>query len=174
VRKLKKLTTGDIVAGVCSILLVVLAFTSTWAKYTIEVFGTSESEGATLVDSDAFSALAWLAVLAALVGAVVFIMRATSGKPANAGMIYMVLGVITLLALVILVVTGPKDITGALEEELGGISLDDLGDLGGFSVEAGRGFMLYVGVLLAAGVAVGGFMLKGMSSTTETPSAPTL
>lgn len=171
-RDLKNLSTGDKVAGVSSILLLLLSFVKPWASYKISAFGESQSEGASALDGDAFSLLPKLAVLFALVAVVVFIMRATSGKPDNSSMLYLVLGGLAFVFLLITVIQGPKDITDAIEKELGGgIDLGELGDLAGFSIEATRGILLYIGTLLAAGIAVGGFLSKNESGTAAAPPA---
>lgn len=168
---MKKLTTGDMVAGVCSILLVLLAFTKQWASYEIEAFGTSTSEGASILDADAFSVLPKLGILLGFISAIVFIVRAVSGGPSSAPTIYLGVGVVALALLVITIITGPEDISGALENELPGVDLEELGELAGLDIKEGRGIMLYVGALLSAGIAVGGLMAKNATTRTD-PAAP--
>jgi hypothetical protein len=176
VSRLKKLATGDLVAGVCAILLLILSFTKGWASYEFTAFGTTQSEGASLLDGDAFGILAKLAVLAALIAAIVFVVRAASGGPANAATLYMGLGALAFLLLLLVIVMGPEDLTGALEDELPGVDLGELEEVAGFSIESGRGILLYIGALLAAGIAAGGFMLKGSPAvgTSDVPAAPSV
>lgn len=170
---LKGSTTGDKVAGICAVLLLITPFLKLWGKYSyeIDVFGVqqSDSTGAALVDGDAFTAiLAWLVVLAALVTVVVFARRATKGEPSDPSMLYMGLGAAMFVLLLIMFLQGPKDFA-SIASDLSGVDFEGLG--GGVSLETSRGIFMFLGPLLALGVVAGGFMAKG-SDAAPGPAAP--
>lgn len=170
---LSKSSTGDKVAGICAILLLITPFLKMWGKYSYEIdlFGVeqSESTGAALVDGDAFTAVfAWLVVLAALATVGVVVRRMTSGIPSDPSTLYMALGGAMFVLLLILFLQGPKDF-GELAGELSGVDFEGLG--GGVSLDTSRGILMFLGPLLALGVVAGGFMSKSEGAATG-PVAP--
>jgi len=164
-----RLSQGEKIVAVSSGLLVLLSFFPLWAKYEYDVGAFSDSERYSAW-SDAFSFLTKLAVLLALAALVLIIVRAV-GKDVNlpvpAGLVYVALGGLTTLLLLIVVITGPKDLGDLGVTGLTGAQLDLL-DAG---FEISRGFMLFVGTALAAGILVGGYL--HMQGETTGPSSPT-
>jgi hypothetical protein len=162
-----RLSQGEKIAAVCSGLLVLLSFFPLWAKYEVEFGGVSDSERYSAW-SDAFNFLSKLAILLALTVLVILVVKAV-GKdiklPVNTGLLYVVLGGLSSLLLLLLVITGPRDVT-----EIPGVSGVDLS---GFedAFEVSRGIMLFIGLVLALGILVGGYM--HMQNSPEEPAAPT-
>lgn len=170
---LNRSTTGDKVAGICALLLLITPFLKLWGKYSyeIDVFGVqqSDSTGAALVDGDAFTAiLGWLVVLAALAAVVVFVRRMTKGVPADPSKLYMGLGAVAFVLLAIMFLQGPKDFA-SIASDLSGVDFEGLG--GGVSLETSRGIFMFLGPLLALGIVAGGFMSKNEGVDTN-PAAP--
>ncbi|MFP5298020.1 MAG: hypothetical protein ACLGHL_03405 [Actinomycetota bacterium] len=170
---LSKSTTGDKLAGVCAILLLITPFLKMWGKYSYEIdlFGVqqSESTGAALIDGDAFTAIfAWLIVLAALAAVGVFARRMTAGEPSDPSTLYMALGGAMFVLLLIMFLQGPKDFA-EIAGDLSGVDFEGLG--GGVNLDTSRGILMFLGPLLALGVVAGGFMTKNQASATG-PVAP--
>ena len=166
-----RLSSGEKIVGVCSGLLVLLSFFPLWAKYEYDVAGFSDSERYNAW-SDAYSFLMKLAILLALTALVLVIVRAVGKNvnlPVNAGLIYVVLGGLSTLLLLLMVITGPKDlgdlgVTGLTSDQL------DLLDAG---LEISRGIMLFIGTVIAAGILVGGYLhMQGETTGPATPTTP--
>jgi hypothetical protein len=161
-----RLSQGEKIVAVCSGLLVLLSFFPLWAKYEFD-FGVASDSERYSAWSDAFTFLSKLAILLALTALVFVIIRGV-GKRVNLpmGLIYVGLGGLTSLLLLILVITGPRDI--AEIPGVGDIDLQGLED----AFEVSRGIMLFIGLALAIGMLVGGY-LHMQNAPDETPVTPT-
>jgi hypothetical protein len=161
-----RLSQGERIVAVCSGLLVLFSFFPLWAKYEFSAGTVSESDRFSAW-SDAFNFLSKFAILLALAALIIVLVRGF-GKDVrfNTGLLYVILGGLSTALLLLLVITGPREI-----DELPGA-----GDIDLFGLEAGfevsRGFMMFVGLALAAGILIGGYMhMQG--ETDAAPSSPT-
>ena len=163
-----RLSQGEKIAAVCSGLLVLFSLFPMWAKYEYD-FGSGLSDSQSYSAwSDAFNFLSKLAILLALVVLVILIVKVVKGNinlPVSAGLVYVTLGGLCSLILLLLVITGPRDIG-----DIPGVPDIDLAGLED-AFEVSRGIMLFVGLALAIGILVGGYM--HMQSETDEPIAPT-
>ena len=148
---LNRLSRGEQIFGVSAALLFLLSFFPLWAKYETseEAFGqfaTSESFSAW---SSAFNFLMKLGLILALIG-VIFVIAKAAGAldnvqmPVSLGLVYLGLAGLTFLIMLLFVLIGP-------EESEAGVNFGDLG------VEVSRGILLFVGVVLGAGMLFGAF-----------------
>ncbi len=156
----KKVSSGDLLAGVCGLLLLLTPFTKLWATYDVQALGASESTGAALLDADAFPGLmAWLVILAALATVFLAILRVAQGTPNDPSLLYMASGGAMFAVLMLVLVMGPNELEiSTFAEDLGGLDISVL--VPDIEIGSERGIMLFSGPLLAAGVAFGGFVLK--------------
>jgi hypothetical protein len=165
-----RLSQGEKIVAISSGLLVLLSFFPLWAKYEYDFgAGLSDSERYSAW-SDAFNFLSKLAILLALTALVLVIVRAIGKNvnlPINAGLIYVGLGGLSSLLLLIVVLVGPReigDIPGVADIDLQGLEA-------GFEVS--RGIMLFVGLILAIGILVGGYLhMQGETTGPSTPTTP--
>lgn len=157
---LKKVSGGDLMAGICGLALLLLPFLKLWATYDVRLQSDLDSTGAALLDGDAFPGLlAWLVVLTALATVFLAILRIAQGTPNDPSGAYMASGALMFVVLLIVAMMGPKELElGNLAEELGGVDLGLL--VPEIEIASTRGVMLFIGPLLAAGVAFGGFMMR--------------
>jgi hypothetical protein len=165
-----RLSKGERIVAISSALLVIFSIFPLWASYSFEAFGTSESEGASAWDADAFSFLPKLAILLALAALVLVGLRAM-GKdinlPTDKGTVYMALGGLAFVLLLITVIQGPKgieDIVGLSDIDVPGFEMD---------FDVSRGILLFGSLVLAGGIAFGGYLLKENPSGAGEPGLAT-
>jgi hypothetical protein len=169
---MSKLSPGERIVMYASAALVVLSFIPLWASYSIEidgiggVGGVSESESFSAW-SGAYGFLMKLGIILAIVALGLTIARMSGASVTLPPVTYVGLGVGATVLLLIGVVMGPED------GGLGGLAAA----AAGFDVS--RGILLYVGVVLAAAVAVGGYMhmqaegaTTGYSASAAPPPPP--
>ena len=156
-----RLSKGERIVAISSALLVLFSFFPLWAKYSFEGFGTTQSEGAEAWDPDAFNMLPKLAILLAIVALVVVGLRAATDikLQVDPGPVYMALGGLAFLLLLLTLIQGPRgleDIAGLDQLQLEGTDLPGFD----FDFDVSRGILLYGSLVLAAGIAFGGYLLK--------------
>lgn len=162
---LNRWTKGERVVAIAAVVLVILSIVPLWASYSFE------AEGVVGIDTDqsfsawsgAYNFLVKLGIILAIAAAAIAIARAAGASFELPSITYVALGAGATLLLLFGVLTGPND---------GGIS-GIAADLAGFDVS--RGILLYVGVVLAAAIAVGGFMHMqeaGTSTAYRSQAAP--
>ena len=141
---LNRLSRGEQIFGVSAALLFLLSFFPLWAKYEVaeEFFGGATQRFSAW--SGAFNFLMKLGLIFALLGVALVIAKAAGAldnvdMPVPLGLVYLGLGGLTLLIMLLFLLVGP---TGASQP--------------GFEVS--RGPLLFVGIVLSAGMAFGGFM----------------
>jgi len=140
-----------------------LSFFPLWAKYEAseETFGAFATSQRFSAWSNAFNFLMKLGLLLALVALVLIIAKAAGGldnvqMPVPLGLVYLGLAGVTFLVMLLFTLIGP-------EESEAGVNVQD------FGIEASRGPLLFAGVLLGAGMALGAFMhFQGDTATTAT------
>ena len=162
-----RLSQGEKIIAVCSGLLVLFSFFPLWAKYEFD-FGVASDSERYSAWSDAFTFLSKLAILLALTALIFVILRGV-GKTVSLpmGLVYVGLGGLSSLLLLILVITGPRDI--AEIPGVGDIDLQGLED----AFEVSRGIMLFIGLALAIGILVGGYLhMQGETDAPVTPTTP--
>ena len=159
-----KWTKGERIVLIAAVALVVLSIIPLWASYSFEGGGLvgdqSESFSAW---SGAYNFLVKLGIILAIAAIAIAVARAAGASFEVPSITYLALGGAATLLLLFGVLTGPED---------GGIS-SIAADLAGFDVS--RGILLYVGVALAAAMAVGGFMHMqevGTSTTYSSQATP--
>jgi hypothetical protein len=151
-----RLSRGERIVLFASALLVVTSIFPLWASYEASIRGggidQSSSESFT-VWSDAYNFVPKLAILLALVALGLVIAKmvgASINLPATAGLIYAAVGGVATLLLLLTVLFGPRE-----------FGLEDSG-FDAFGVEASfdvsRGLFLFLGLVLAAAIAVGGYL----------------
>jgi hypothetical protein len=150
-----RLTSGEKIVLGASAVLVVLSFVPLWASYSFA--GFSESYGAW---SGAFGFFVKLALILAILALVVTGLRAAGTQlpdlSISLGLLYVALGGLATLGLLIGVLAGPND---------GGIG-QGIAEAAGLDIS--RGFLLFVGVILAAAIAYGGYMHMQTEGTAST------
>jgi len=155
---INRLTQGEKIVLGSSALLVVLSFIPLWATYSF-VGLASESFSAW---SGAFGFFVKLAIILAIVALVVTVLRATGTQlpelPVGLGLLYVGLGGLALLGLLIGVLAGPAD---------GGLALAAAAGL-----DISRGILLFVGVILAAAMAFGGYTHMQTEDTSPAVGGP--
>jgi hypothetical protein len=156
---MNKLSPGERVVMFASAALVVLSFIPLWASYSIEIEGIGGVGG--VDESQSFSAwsgaygfLMKLGIIIAIVALGLTIARMSGASLSLPPLTYVGLGAGATVLLLIGVVMGPED------GGLGGLAAA----AAGFDVS--RGILLFVGVVLAAAIAVGGYMHMQAESTT--------
>jgi hypothetical protein len=160
-----KWTKGERIVLFAAVALVVLSIIPLWASYSFEAEGVVgvDTDQSFSVWSGAYSFLVKLGIILAIVAIALALARAAGASFELPSITYLALGGVATLLLLFGVLTGPED---------GGIS-GIAADLAGFDVS--RGILLYVGVVLAAAMAVGGFMHMqevGTSTTYSSQAAP--
>ena len=154
---LDKLSMGEKILGACAALLFLLSFAGIWAKIEIEGAGIDASQSFNARTSYGF--LMDIAILLALVATILVIAKvAGANLTLPFDTIYMAIGIVTFLILLLTLILGPDE-TGS-------------GDFGVGSVEISRGIGLFVGTVLAAGMAYGAWMHKQAPGETATTTAP--
>ena len=139
-----------------SAILVLTSLLPLWASYGASVRGggidQEQSESLT-VWSNAYNFVPKLAILLALVALGLVIARIAGARlnlPASMGLIYVGVGGVATLLLLLTVLFGPRE-----------FGLEDSG-FEAFGIEASfdvsRGLLLFLGLLLAAAIAVGGYL----------------
>jgi hypothetical protein len=159
---MNRLSRGEQILGISAALLFLLSFFPLWAKYetSAEAFGIESSQRFSAW-SAAFNILMKLGLVLALVALVLVIAKSFGSldnvqMPAPLGLVYLGLAGLTFLLMLLFLVIGP-------EESEAGVNFGDIG------FEVSRGPLLFVGVLLGAGMAFGAFMhFQGESGTTAT------
>jgi cytochrome b561 len=150
-----RLSMGEKIAGIAAALLFVSSFLTFWAKVEVESVAGFGGGTARFNGWEAYAFHVDLAFILALLVVVWVGIRATETNinlPVGAGQVLAVLGGAIFLLLLIALLTGPAD--GGLE----------------FSgVEVSRGPLLFVGVILGAAIAYGGYMAM-KEDTTATPA----
>jgi len=159
---INRLSTGEKIVLGASGLLVVLSFIPLWASYSFA--GFSESYGAW---SGAFGFFVKLALILAILALVVTGLRAAGTQlpdlPVGLGLLYVGLGGLSTLGLLIGVLTGPND--GGVGEAVAAAA----------GLDISRGILLFLGLILAAAIAYGGYMhmqSEGSGSTLGDPATP--
>ena len=169
---LNRLTKGEKLAGISSLVLFLASFIPLWASRGYEAGVDLPGGFETKANLNAWSGYGLtmsIALLLALVVGVLVLAKAAgaldrTNMPVPVGLIYAGAGALILLIMLFSVLTGPE-----------GVNEADLGF--GAKYVNDRGLMLFVGILLAAGVAVGGFLhMQEEGSTPKgvggSPSAP--
>lgn len=157
-----RLSKGERIVALSSALLVIFSFFPLWATYSFEGFGRNQSEGAKAWDPDAFNLFPKIAILLALVALILVGLRAAGNDfklPGGWGTVYMVLGGLAFLLLLVTVIQGPRgleDIAGLEQLQLDGIEAPGFD----FSFDVSRGILLYGSLVLAGGIAFGGYLIK--------------
>jgi hypothetical protein len=164
---MKKLSAGERIVLFASAALVVLSFVPLWASYSFEVEGLGGIPGAS--DSQSFSAwsgaygfLGKLGIILAVVALGLVIARMVGPSFTFPAVTYVGLGAGSTVLLLIGVLTGPED------GGIGGLAAAAVG------FDVSRGILLFVGVVLAAAIAVGGYMhMQAEGATTSVRGAAT-
>lgn len=159
---MKNLSAGERIVMFASAALVILSFVPLWASISVE--GTLGFEGISENGNawDAYGFLVKLGIILAIVALGLTIANMTGKSVSTPPFTYAALGAAATVLLVIGVLTGPED---------GG-----LGALGAAAVgvDISRGILLFVGAVLAAAIAVGGYMhMQGEGATTGYRGAAT-
>ena len=151
-----KISRGERIVLFASAILVLTSVLPLWASYGASVRGggvDQESSESFTVWSDAYNFVPKLAILLALVALGLVIARIAGARlnlPASMGLIYVAVGGVATLLLLLTVLFGPRE-----------FGLEDSG-FEAFGVEASfdvsRGLLLFLGLLLAAAIAVGGYL----------------
>jgi hypothetical protein len=155
-KPMERLSRGERIVLIASAILVLTSIFPLWASYGASVTGggvDQETSESFTVWSDAYNFVPKLAILLALVALILVITRIAGAKlnlPASMGLIYVGLGGVATLLMLLTVLFGPRE-----------FGLEDSG-FEAFGVEASfdvsRGLLLFVGLLLAAAIAVGGYL----------------
>lgn len=172
---LNRLTKGEKLAGVSALILFIASFIPMWASRGYEAGVELPGGFETKANLNAWSGYGFtmkIALLLALVIVVLVLAKAAgaldqTNLPLPAGLVYAGAGALILLIMLFSVLTGPE-----------GVNEADLGF--GAKYVNDRGLLLFVGVLLAAAVAVGGFLHmkeegsapKGMPGSAPPPGPP--
>lgn len=148
---MNRLNKGEQIFTGASGLLFILAWVPMWAKY--KAGPLSESFNAW----QSYGFLGKLVVLLALAGLVIGGLKA-AGQQVNVPAVALVgIGAVAALLMLLMLVTGPAD------EGFSGI----------FGFEANRGLLLFVGVVVGAAMAYGGYMAMQAEGTAGSgPAAP--
>ena len=152
---LNRLSKGERLAGIAAIVLFIASFIPMWASVGYEQEGNELlPEGfSAKTDLNAWSGYGFtmtIALILALVVAGLVLARAAGAldnvqMPAPLGLVYAGAGALILLIMLFSILTGPEG-----DNEI------DIGFGGAYVAE--RGLLLFLGTLLAAGVAFGGFL----------------
>ncbi|MDQ3957523.1 MAG: hypothetical protein M3273_04290 [Actinomycetota bacterium] len=143
-----RLSQGEKIAGGAALLLVVLSFLPLWAKLEVEVGDLGEQSDRYGGWSAASPFIAKLAFVLAIVALALVIARAAAVNidlPIPVGLALTGLGALATLLLLITLLTGPVGDQGT-ETFAGG------------TFEYSRGIGMLIGWIVAAGIAVGGYM----------------
>src|SRR5918992_2528628 len=151
-----KISRGERIVLFASAILVLTSVLPLWASYGASVRGggvDQESSESFTVWSDAYNFVPKLVILLALVALGLVIARIGGARlnlPASMGLIYVGVGGVATLLLLLTVLFGPRE-----------FGLEDSG-FEAFGIEASfdvsRGLLLFLGLLLAAAIAVGGYL----------------
>jgi hypothetical protein len=159
-----RLTQGEKLLGVSALWLYIISFIGFWAELEFEGGGTRSE----------FSVSAWdgygleirLALILALVAAGLVAARAVGvDLPVAGGLVYLVIGGLTLLLMLLTALVGPDE---------SGSGLGLLSRLpSGSHIEVSRAVGLFVGTVFAAAMVAGGYQhLKAGDTTTRSPATP--
>jgi hypothetical protein len=155
-----RLSRGEKILGAAAGLLFISSFLPFWAKFESKGGGIGASTRYNAWDAYNFFPVK-LAIILALVAVIWVALRAfdvSMNLPTSGGMVAVVLGGLTLLLMLIGLLTGPAG-GGGESFSIGGQE---------FGYEVSRGLMLFVGIVLAAGMAYGGYL--AMSEDTAAPA----
>ncbi|HJR45787.1 MAG TPA: hypothetical protein VJ927_09300 [Actinomycetota bacterium] len=157
-----RLTMGEKIVGAASALLVILSFLPLWAKFEasvegFEAFNANERFGGWSEATPFWTKLAFILALVALVLVIVRAVGTDLNLPFPAGLTYVGLGGLATLLLLITLLTGPAGDQGTES-------------FGGASFEYSRGLGMLIGWIIAAGIAVGGYMHMQSETDTGTPA----
>ncbi len=166
---LNRLTNGEKLAGIAALVLFIASFIPMWASFgtetdipEAEVFGVEQKADYSAWDGYGFTMTIALLLAIVIVGLV--IAKAAGGLdrvnlPVPLGLVYTGAGVLILLIMLLSLLTGPSGVNEI--------------DYGGVKYVAERGLLLYLGILLAAATAVGGFLhMKEEGSTPRQMGGP--
>ncbi|MDQ4143569.1 MAG: hypothetical protein M3198_07475 [Actinomycetota bacterium] len=149
---LNRLSKGERLAGIAALVLFISSFIPLWAsrgyEFDEEVFPGLE-EKANLTAWSGYGFTMTIAMLLALVIAALVIARAAgvldrANLPVPLGLVYAGAGALILLIMLFSLLTGPEGIN-----EVEGVGATYVNE---------RGILLFLGILLAAATALGGFM----------------
>lgn len=158
-----RLSTGEKVAGGSALVLLLLSFFPLWAKFEAEVtgFGGSSTRfGGWSAATPFYTKLAFLLALVALALVVIRAAQLDVQLPWPQGLTLLVLGGIATLLLLITLLAGPVGDQGS-------------SDFGGASFEYSRGLAMLIGWLVAAGIAVGGYLhMQDQTATGAAEASP--
>ena len=170
---LNKLTRGEKILGISSLVLFILSFLPLWAKLETELSEEFEDiPGADAAETterfnlwDAYGFLAKLAIVLALVAIIIVVVRMMAPHikfPVPPGQIYVGLGGVALILMALSLLTGPEGDQGST-------------DFGFGSVEVSRGLIgLLLGIAAAAAMAYGGWLhMQEEGSGPAVTSGPT-
>lgn len=145
---LNRLSKGERIAGISAIVLFILSFVPLWASFGADEF----KESANAWSGYGFTMT--IALILTLAVAALVLARAAGALdnvnlPAPMGLVYTGAGVVILLIMLLSLATGPEG-----PDDFFGVDVSD------------RGVLLFVGLLLAAAIALGGFLhMKEEGST---------
>lgn len=167
-----RLSMGEKIVGAASALLLILSFLPMWAKFELSVEGFEGFDDTSRFGgwSEATPFIAKLAFILALVALVIVLLRAFApdvNLPFPLGLTYVGLGAVATLLLLIVLLTGPVGDQGTQS-------------FGGARAEFSRGLAMLIAWIIAAGIAVGGYLhMQGETGPATsatlggpTPSAP--
>lgn len=145
-----RLTMGEKIVGAASALLLILSALPLWAKFEASVegfegFDTNQRFSGWSAATPFLGKLAFILALAALVLVIIRALGTDLNLPIPLGLTYVVLGALATLLLLIVLLTGPVGDQGSES-------------FGGASFEYSRGLAMLIGWIVAAGIAVGGYL----------------
>jgi hypothetical protein len=148
-----RLSRGEQILGASGVVLFLSSFLEIWASADVPGLGSVEANA-----WDAYGFLLKLGLILALVAVALVVARLLGANfqlPASLGLIYTGLGALTTFLILLTVLVGPDD-EGA---DIIGVDVD-------------RGFMLFVGLILAAVMTYGGYLHMQEEGTVPTPTEP--
>ena len=145
-----RLTMGEKIVGAASALLLILSALPLWAKFEASVegfegFDSNERFSGWSAATPFLGKLAFILALAALVLVIIRALGTDLNLPIPLGLTYVVLGALATLLLLIVLLTGPVGDQGSES-------------FGGANFEYSRGLAMLIGWIVAAGIAVGGYL----------------
>jgi hypothetical protein len=144
-----RLSKGEQILGVAGVVLFISSFVEQWAKFEIPGAGTLKFNA-----WDGYGFLVSLGLILALVATALVVARLLGANfqlPASLGLIYTGIGALTTFLMLLGVLIGPDD---------EGTDVLD------------RGFLLFVGLILAAVMTYGGYLHMQEEGTAPTPTEP--
>lgn len=154
-----RLSRGEKIAGIAGALLFVSSFLAFWAKVEVEGFQGLGGGSARFNGWEAYGIHVDIAFILGLVTLVWVGLRAADtnlNMPVPSGTVLAGLGGLTLVLMLIALLTGPAD---------GGVAVA--------GIEVSRGPLLFVGIVLAAAMAYGGYLAMQEDNASPAYQAPT-